>query len=83
MTSLKNLLIDSSESFQFFPIFSSNSVETISSKAMEEENVVELLHRYWRDRQIMLDFILFGSIIKKVVMPLGVVTLEDTDLDQR
>uniref|UniRef100_A0A2P2LJT9 Uncharacterized protein MANES_04G156900 n=2 Tax=Rhizophora mucronata TaxID=61149 RepID=A0A2P2LJT9_RHIMU len=49
---------------------------------MEEENGVELLQRYRRDRRILLDFILAGSLIKRVVMPPGAVTLDDVDLDQ-
>ncbi|XP_059652029.1 protein unc-13 homolog isoform X2 [Cornus florida] len=49
---------------------------------MEEENADELLQRYRRDRQILLDFILSGSLIKKVVMPPGAVSLDDVDLDQ-
>ncbi|KAF5446018.1 hypothetical protein F2P56_031682 [Juglans regia] len=49
---------------------------------MDEENAVELLQRYRRDRRILLDFILSGSLIKKVVMPPGAVTLDDVDLDQ-
>ncbi|XP_022945388.1 uncharacterized protein LOC111449639 isoform X1 [Cucurbita moschata] len=49
---------------------------------MEEENAIELLQRYRRDRQILLDFVLSGSLIKKVVMPPGAVTLDDVDLDQ-
>ncbi|KAJ7949378.1 DUF810 domain-containing protein [Quillaja saponaria] len=49
---------------------------------MEEETAVELLQRYRRDRRILLDFILSGSLIKKVVMPPGAVTLDDVDLDQ-
>nr|KJB60291.1 hypothetical protein B456_009G298800 [Gossypium raimondii] len=49
---------------------------------MEEESAVELLQRYRRDRRILLDFILSGSLIKKVVMPPGAVTLDDVDLDQ-
>ncbi|XWS57034.1 hypothetical protein CRYUN_Cryun09bG0137000 [Craigia yunnanensis] len=49
---------------------------------MEQESSVELLQRYRRDRQILLDFILSGSLIKKVVMPPGAVTLDDVDLDQ-
>ena len=31
---------------------------------------------------MLLDFILSGSLIKKVVMPPGAVTLDDVDLDQ-
>ncbi|KAK6233595.1 hypothetical protein QUC31_006001 [Theobroma cacao] len=46
------------------------------------ETAVELLQRYRRDRQILLDFILSGSLVKKVVMPPGAVTLDDVDLDQ-
>lgn len=49
---------------------------------MEEENAVELLQRFRRDRRILLDFILAGSLIKKVIMPPGAVTLDDVDLDQ-
>ncbi|CAB4268336.1 unnamed protein product [Prunus armeniaca] len=49
---------------------------------MEEENAVELLQRYRRDRRILLDFILAGSLMKKVIMPPGAVTLDDVDLDQ-
>ncbi|CAI0474128.1 unnamed protein product [Linum tenue] len=49
---------------------------------MEEENAVELLQRFRRDRRVLLDFILSGSLIKKVVMPPGAVTLDDVDLDQ-
>ncbi|CAN1813569.1 Protein unc-13 homolog [Linum perenne] len=49
---------------------------------MEDENAVELLQRYRRDRRILMDFILSGSLIKKVVMPPGAVTLDDVDLDQ-
>lgn len=43
---------------------------------------MELLQRYRRDRRILLDFILAGSLIKKVIMPPGAVTLDDVDLDQ-
>ncbi|CAJ1978017.1 unnamed protein product [Sphenostylis stenocarpa] len=46
------------------------------------ENAIELLQRYRRDRRVLLDFILSGSLIKKVVMPPGAVTLDDVDLDQ-
>ncbi|KAL6495753.1 Protein unc-13 [Orobanche gracilis] len=49
---------------------------------MDEENEVELLQRYRRDRRVLLDFILAGSLIKKVVMPPGAVSLDDVDLDQ-
>ncbi|KAK9912695.1 hypothetical protein M0R45_036545 [Rubus argutus] len=45
------------------------------------ENAVELLQRFRRDRRILLDFIA-GSLIKKVIMPPGAVTLDDVDLDQ-
>ncbi|KAK6163086.1 hypothetical protein DH2020_002927 [Rehmannia glutinosa] len=47
-----------------------------------KENEVELLQRYRRDRRVLLDFILSGSLIKKVVMPPGAVSLDDVDLDQ-
>lgn len=49
---------------------------------MEEENAVEILQRYRRDRRVLLDFILSGSLIKKVIMPPGAVSLDDVDLDQ-
>ncbi|TQE10261.1 hypothetical protein C1H46_004100 [Malus baccata] len=49
---------------------------------MDEENAVELLQRFRRDRRLLLDFILAGSLIKKVIMPPGAVTLDDVDLDQ-
>lgn len=46
------------------------------------ENAVEILQRYRRDRRKLLDFMLAGSLIKKVIMPPGAVTLDDVDLDQ-
>lgn len=46
------------------------------------ENVMELLQRYRRDRRILLNFMLSGSLIKKVIMPPGAVSLDDVDLDQ-
>ncbi|KAG6787756.1 hypothetical protein POTOM_003801 [Populus tomentosa] len=46
------------------------------------ENALELLQRYRRDRRVLLDYMLSGSLIKKVVMPPGAVTLDDVDLDQ-
>ncbi|KAK2989872.1 hypothetical protein RJ640_015204 [Escallonia rubra] len=49
---------------------------------MEDENAVEVLQRYRRDRRVLLDFLLSGSLIKKVVMPPGAVSLDDVDLDQ-
>lgn len=49
---------------------------------MEEENEVELLQRYRRDRRTLLNYLLSGSLIKKVVMPPGAVSLDDVDLDQ-
>ncbi|XP_010271764.1 PREDICTED: uncharacterized protein LOC104607768 [Nelumbo nucifera] len=49
---------------------------------MEEENALELLQRYRRDRRVLLNFILSGSLIKKVIMPPGAVSLDDVDLDQ-
>ncbi|XP_071715767.1 protein unc-13 homolog [Rutidosis leptorrhynchoides] len=49
---------------------------------MDEENEVELLQRYRRDRRILLNYLLSGTLIKKVVMPPGAVSLDDVDLDQ-
>ncbi|GAB2282430.1 Protein unc-13 [Dionaea muscipula] len=49
---------------------------------MEEENKLGLLQRYRRDRRVLLCFLLSGSLIKKVVMPPGAVSLDDVDLDQ-
>ncbi|KAL8061867.1 hypothetical protein ABFX02_02G110600 [Erythranthe guttata] len=49
---------------------------------MDEENEIELLQRFRRDRRVLIDFILSGSLIKKVVMPPGAVSLDDVDLDQ-
>ncbi|XP_019185195.1 PREDICTED: uncharacterized protein LOC109180165 [Ipomoea nil] len=49
---------------------------------MEEENGVELVQRYRRDRRVLLNFMLSGSLVKKVVMPPGAVSLDDVDLDQ-
>ena len=46
------------------------------------EYAIDLLQRYRRDRRTLLDFILSGSLIKKVIMPPGAVTLDDVDLDQ-
>uniref|UniRef100_A0A1D1XJB6 Envelope glycoprotein n=1 Tax=Anthurium amnicola TaxID=1678845 RepID=A0A1D1XJB6_9ARAE len=48
----------------------------------EEQNVLELLQRYRRDRRLLLNFILSGNLIKKVSMPPGAVSLDDVDLDQ-
>lgn len=50
--------------------------------SMEEENAFELLQRYRRDRHVLLNYILSGNLIKKVVMPPGAVSLEDVDIDQ-
>ncbi|KAJ8428771.1 hypothetical protein Cgig2_010775 [Carnegiea gigantea] len=49
---------------------------------MEEETELELLQRYRRDRRVLLNFMLSGSLIKKVVLPPGAVSLDDVDLDQ-
>ncbi|AQK85045.1 hypothetical protein ZEAMMB73_Zm00001d037867 [Zea mays] len=49
---------------------------------MDEENVVELLQRYRRDRQVLLNYILSGNLIKKVAMPPGAISLDDVDIDQ-
>ncbi|PWA87525.1 hypothetical protein CTI12_AA129120 [Artemisia annua] len=38
--------------------------------------------RYRRDRKILLNYLLSGTLIKKVVMPPGAVSLDDVDLDQ-
>lgn len=49
---------------------------------MCRENSVEVLQRYRRDRRVLLDFMLSSSLIKRVVMPPGAVSLHDVDLDQ-
>ncbi|OWM90047.1 hypothetical protein CDL15_Pgr026960 [Punica granatum] len=49
---------------------------------LSRENATELLQRYRRDRRILLNFMLSGSLIKKVIMPPGAVSLDDVDLDQ-
>lgn len=49
---------------------------------MDEENAVELLQRYRRDRHVLLNYILSGNLIKKVVMPPGAISLDDVDIDQ-
>lgn len=49
---------------------------------MEEDNALELLQRYRRDRRVLLSFILSGSLVKKVILPPGAVSLEDVDIDQ-
>ncbi|KAH7421986.1 hypothetical protein KP509_13G084700 [Ceratopteris richardii] len=41
-----------------------------------------MLQRYRRDRCELLSFLLSSSVLKKVVMPPGTVTLEDIDLEQ-
>lgn len=46
------------------------------------ENILDLLQRFRRDRHVLLNFILSGSLIKKVVMPPGAVSLDDVDIDQ-
>lgn len=43
---------------------------------------LELLQRYRRDRRVLLNYMLSGSLIKKVVLPPGAVSLDDVDLDQ-
>lgn len=43
---------------------------------------LEMLQRYRRDRGELLNFLLSASILRKVVMPPGAVSLEDVDLDQ-
>ncbi|KAJ0968899.1 hypothetical protein J5N97_021776 [Dioscorea zingiberensis] len=49
---------------------------------MEEDNALELLQRYRRDRRVLLNFILSGSLVKKVILPPGAVSLDDVDIDQ-
>ncbi|XP_074280580.1 protein unc-13 homolog [Silene latifolia] len=49
---------------------------------MEEGCELEVLQRYRRDRRVLLNYLLSGSLIKKVVLPPGAVTLDDVDLDQ-
>ncbi|KAL5205382.1 hypothetical protein ABZP36_033591 [Zizania latifolia] len=49
---------------------------------MDEENVIELLQRYRRDRHVLLNYMLSGNLIKKVVMPPGAISLDDVDIDQ-
>ena len=46
------------------------------------ETELELLQRYRRDRRVLLSFMLSGSLIKKVVLPPGAVSLDDVDMDQ-
>lgn len=41
-----------------------------------------MLQRYRRDRHELLNFFLSASILRKVVMPPGAVSLDDVDLDQ-
>lgn len=50
--------------------------------SMEEGSVFDLLQRCRRDRQVLLNFIITGSLVKKVVLPPGAVSLEDIDIDQ-
>ncbi|PKA58487.1 hypothetical protein AXF42_Ash008774 [Apostasia shenzhenica] len=49
---------------------------------MEEGNMFDLIQRYRRDRHLLLNFILSGNLIKKVVLPPGAVSLDDVDVDQ-
>lgn len=49
---------------------------------MDGQTDMELLQRYRRDRRELLNFLLSASLVKKVVMPPGAVTLDDVDLDQ-
>ncbi|WOL02939.1 hypothetical protein Cni_G11658 [Canna indica] len=49
---------------------------------MDEESALELLQRYRRDRHVLLNYILSGSLIKKVVLPPGAISLDDIDIDQ-
>ena len=41
-----------------------------------------MLQRYRRDRHELLSFLLSASVLRKVVMPPGAMSLEDVDLDQ-
>lgn len=43
---------------------------------------MQLLQHYRRDRHILLNFLLSGNLIKKVIMPPGAVSLDDVDIDQ-
>ncbi|KAJ7533708.1 hypothetical protein O6H91_13G060800 [Diphasiastrum complanatum] len=49
---------------------------------MDRQTHVELLQRYRRDRRELLSFLLSGTLLKKIVMPPGAVSLDDIDLDQ-
>ncbi|KAI3677822.1 hypothetical protein L6452_37092 [Arctium lappa] len=53
-----------------------------ATDCLYRENEVELLQRYRQDRQILFNYLLSGSLMKKVVMPRGAVSLDDMDLDQ-
>ncbi|GKC05070.1 zinc finger BED domain-containing protein RICESLEEPER 2 [Tanacetum coccineum] len=46
------------------------------------ENEVELLQRCRRDKKIFLNCLMSGTLIKKVVIPHGSVSLDDVDVDQ-
>ncbi|KAF3791456.1 hypothetical protein EJ110_NYTH08321 [Nymphaea thermarum] len=52
------------------------------SGCLELQSQLELIQRYRRDRMVLLNFILSGNLIKRVVMPPGAVSLDDVDLDQ-
>ncbi|KAK9081787.1 hypothetical protein Syun_031233 [Stephania yunnanensis] len=63
-------------------LYISTTAAPLLSRNRSLEDGVELLQRYRRDRRVLLNFILSGSLIKKVVMPPGAVSLDDVDLDQ-
>ena len=46
---------------------------------LTRENPVELLQRYRHDRHVLLNYILSGNLIKKVVMPPGPISRDDLD----
>lgn len=45
----------------------------------EEKGAFELMQQYRRDRRALLDFMLSGSLLNKVIMPPGAVKLDDVD----
>lgn len=71
---------------EYVPIFVQSSFSLVLTLdplcCFYRESAVEILQRYRRDRRKLLDFMLAGSLIKKVIMPPGAVTLDDVDLDQ-
>eukprot|EP00249_Psilotum_nudum_P007988 c20960_g1_i1 orf=699-4043(-) len=49
---------------------------------MDGLSELEALQRYRRDRHELLDFLLSSSVLKKVVLPPGAVSLDDIDMEQ-